>query len=61
VVSEYTVEGVPDRSAQYQVLSRGTTIGYRKLDRFPATRVRGLRLTVRTVAPLSQPLQVRVY
>ena len=62
VVSQYTLEGTTDTAAkQWQELARGTTIGYRKLDRFEPTRVRGLRLTIQTVAPLSQPLQIRAY
>ena len=62
VVSRYTLEGTMDGSAKrWEVLSRGTTIGYRKLDRFAPTRVRGLRLTLETVAPLSEPPRVKVY
>ena len=62
VVSRYTVEGAADQTAtQWQVLSRGTTIGYRKLDRFTPVPVRLLRLTVQTVALLPQSPQIRAY
>ena len=60
VVSEYIIEGVP-ASGGWQVLTRGTTIGYRKLDRFAPVSVRRLRITLRTIAPLSRPLMVGVY
>src|SRR5678816_4486064 len=52
VVSQYTVEGAPGSGA-WQVLSRGTTIGYRKLDVFTPVSVRRLRITLRTIAPVS--------
>jgi len=56
VVSRYTLEGATDASAKrWQLLSQGTTIGYRRLDRFSPTRIRGLRLTLETVAPLAEP------
>ena len=62
VVSRYTLEGATDASAKrWQLLSRGTTIGYRKLDRFQPTRIRGLRLTLETVAPLAEPPKFKVY
>jgi alpha-L-fucosidase len=62
VVSRYSLEGTTDVVAkQWRELSRGTTVGYRKLDRFAPARVRGLRLTVETIGPLSQPLQIKVY
>jgi alpha-L-fucosidase len=60
VVSQYTVEGAP-ASGTWQVLARGTTIGYRRLDVFTAASVRRLRITLRTLAPLVEPLQVRIY
>jgi alpha-L-fucosidase len=62
VVSGYTLEGATDASATAWVtLARGTTIGHRKLDRFAPVRVRGLRLTIQTVAPLASPVEIRVY
>jgi alpha-L-fucosidase len=62
VVSRYTLEGASNASANdWRLLSSGTTIGYRKLDRFVAARVRGLRLTVHTVAPLARAVRIRLY
>lgn len=62
VVSRYRLEGAIDASARgWQQLSTGTTIGYRKLDRFAPMRVYGLRLTVQTVAPLARAVQIRAY
>jgi alpha-L-fucosidase len=62
VVSRYTVEGALDASAtEWRPLSAGTTIGYRKLDRFAPTRVHSLRLSVQTVATLARPVRIRAY
>jgi alpha-L-fucosidase len=62
VVSRYTLEGATDASAKrWQLLSRGTTIGYRKLDRFAPTKVWGLRVAIETVAPLAEPPRFKVY
>lgn len=43
-VARYTLEGLGDDG--WRTLSRGTRIGYWKLDRFEAVRVRRVRLTV---------------
>lgn len=62
VVSQYVVEGAPASApGAWQVLSRGTTIGYRKLDVFSPVPVRRLRITLRTIAPLYEPLSVQIY
>jgi len=62
VVYGYLLEGTADaRREIWKPMSRGTTIGYRKLDRFPPVAVRRLRLTVETVAPLVQPPDIQVY
>ena len=62
VVSQYMVEGAPaSASGAWQVLARGTTIGYRKLDVFTPVSVRRLRITLRAIAPLAGPVQVQVY
>jgi alpha-L-fucosidase len=54
-VSAFTVEGAAD--AGWQVLARGTTIGYRRLDRVARTPVRRVRVTVQTItAP--HPIEV---
>jgi alpha-L-fucosidase len=61
VVSQYAVEGAGEAPASWRVLARGTTIGYRKLDVFTPVAVRRLRITLRTIAPLAEPLQVAIY
>ena len=62
VVSRYTVEAAENASAhEWKVISRGTTIGYRKLDSVSPALVRRLRLTIETIAPLSEPPEVRAY
>jgi alpha-L-fucosidase len=62
VVAQYTVEGSADAApTSWRMLARGTTIGYRKLDVFTPVAVRRLRITLRTIAPLTQPVQVGVY
>ncbi len=43
-VSRYTLSALTD--AGWSVLSRGTTIGYAKIDRFPAITTRRVRLTI---------------
>jgi alpha-L-fucosidase len=53
VVSRYVVEGSTNAAGGgWRTIASGTTIGYRKLDRFPPTTVRRLRVTVETVARL---------
>jgi len=62
VVARYTLEGGSSRSGtDWRPVSSGTTVGFRKLDRVAPTRVRKLRLTLETVAPLARPVQLRVY
>jgi alpha-L-fucosidase len=57
-VEAWTLEG--SRAEGWSTLARGETIGYRKLDRFEATPVRRIRLTVRTLdAPL--PVSLGLY
>ncbi len=58
-VARYTLSGFD--GATSHVLSRGTTIGYARLDRFEPVQVRRLRVTVdESVAPPG-PLTIRVY
>ena len=59
-VARYAVYGAVDGA--WQELTRGTTIGYRKLDRFSPTAVRRLRVVVEdAVAPLASRLRIGVY
>jgi alpha-L-fucosidase len=56
VVSQYVVEGFD--GSNWQALSRGTTIGYRKLDRFSPRAVQRVRLTVD--GGVARPADLRV-
>jgi len=59
-VARYAVYGAADGA--WQELSRGTTIGHRKLDRFSPTPVRRLRVVVEdAIAPLPSRLRIGVY
>ncbi|HKC41403.1 MAG TPA: alpha-L-fucosidase, partial [Gemmatimonadales bacterium] len=59
-VARYAVHGTVDGT--WQELSRGTTVGYRKLDRFEAVPVRRLRVTVEAaVASLPSRLRIGLY
>lgn len=58
-VARYVLEGQHDGA--WRVLSRGTTIGYRKLDRFSRTPVGRVRLRVEdAVAPIA-PLRIGLF
>ncbi len=45
----------------WRVLARGTTIGYARLDRFPPTRVRRVRVVVEDAVSAPAPLRITVY
>jgi alpha-L-fucosidase len=59
-VSRYTLSGADD-GGEWRVLSRGTTIGHAKLDRFEPARVRRVRLTIDDAVATPLPVTVRVY
>ena len=62
VVSSFRLEGATDESSRaWRTLAAGTTIGYRRLARFTPARVRRVRLTLETVAPLAAPVDLRLY
>ena len=58
-VARYTLYGSDGGS--WQVLSRGTTIGYAKLDRFAPTAVRRIRLVIENAVAAPAPVTVRLY
>jgi len=58
-VSRYVVEGLTD--AGWKTLSTGTTIGYRKLDRFQPTVVRDTRLRILESVGDARPTSLHVY
>jgi alpha-L-fucosidase len=58
-VARYTLYGVVD--GDWRVLSRGSTIGYAKLDRFEPVTVRRVRLTIEDAAGMPQGISVKLY
>ena len=58
VVARYRLEGM---TTAWSDLAVGTTIGYRKLDRFDPVRVRRVRLTLEVLTPLARAPRIRLY
>ncbi len=58
-VARYVLEG--SSGGEWQVLSRGTTIGFRKLDRFTPANVQRIRLRVEEALNLPRLARVAVY
>jgi alpha-L-fucosidase len=58
-VARYTLYGALDRD--WQVLSRGSTIGYAKLDRFEPVVVRRVRLVIEDGSGAPQDIAVKLY
>jgi alpha-L-fucosidase len=58
-VARYRVEG--SDGGPWRTLSSGTTIGYRKLDRFPPVPVRRLRLTIEDAVVAPRPVRIRLF
>jgi len=59
VIARYRLEGA--RGREWQTLSRGTTIGYRRLDRFPSQPVRRVRLHIEDAVAPPRPVRVALY
>jgi alpha-L-fucosidase len=59
VVARYVLEG--SDGGAWQVLSRGTTIGFRKLDRFGPLAVRRVRLRIEDAVAAPRPVGLRLY
>ena len=59
VVASYALEG--ERDGAWRTLSEGTTIGFRKLDRFDSAVVRRVRLTIRDAADTPRPVRIALY
>lgn len=59
VVARYRVEGFD--GGAWKTLSRGTTIGYRKLDRFPAATIERVRLTIEDAVETPRPVTLRLF
>src|SRR5262245_7956267 len=60
-VARYLLEGRDGPDAEWQPLSRGTTIGHRKLDRFGPASVREVRLTIEEAVDTPPPVTLRLY
>ena len=58
-MARYTLYGAVDDD--WQVLSRGSTIGYAKLDRFEPVTVRRVRLAIENAAGMPQGISVKLY
>jgi alpha-L-fucosidase len=58
-VARYTLTGTSGED--WRVLSRGTTIGYTKLDPLPTATVRRVRLTIDESLSTPEPTAVRLY
>jgi alpha-L-fucosidase len=58
-VARYTLEGADE--SEFTVLSRGTTIGYRKIDRFTPVTVRRVRLTIDEAVAKPNPIRIGLY
>jgi alpha-L-fucosidase len=59
VVARYRVEG--SDGGPWRTLSSGTTIGYRKLDRFPPILARRVRLTIENAVATPRPVRIRLF
>lgn len=59
VVARYRLEGFDGRN--WETLSRGTTIGYKKLDRFAPVMVQRIRLTIEESLAAPEHLGLRLY
>ena len=58
-VASYVLER--EREGAWQAVCEGTTIGYRKLDRFDAVEARRLRLTIREAVDLPRGVSFSLY
>ncbi len=58
-VARYVIQGRV--GSAWQELARGTTIGHRKLDRFPAIAVRHVRVVIEEAVVPPRPLRIGLY
>jgi len=58
-VARYTLWGLD--GDDWRTLSTGTTIGYAKIDRFPAATVRRVRLSINEAVDTPEPVSVSLY
>jgi alpha-L-fucosidase len=61
-VARYSIQvQQADARAPWQTVARGTTIGYARIDRFPAVTVRRLRVVIEETANPLSPVSVHAY
>jgi alpha-L-fucosidase len=58
-VARYTILGQDE--AGWRELSRGTTIGYARLDRFAPSSVRRVRVVIEDSVRTPEPVAIRLY
>jgi alpha-L-fucosidase len=58
-IARYSLEGA--EAGPWRTLAHGTTIGFRKLDRFEPALVRRVRLTIDAAAEAPQPVRIAIY
>lgn len=58
-IAHYTVEGAD--AGPWRTLAHGTTIGFRKLDRFEPGLVRRVRVSIEAVVDAPQPVRMAMY
>jgi alpha-L-fucosidase len=58
-VERYTILGQDE--AGWRELSRGTTIGYARLDRFASSSVRRVRVVIEDSVRPPEPIAIRLY
>jgi alpha-L-fucosidase len=58
-VARYTLEG--QAGGPWRALCSGSTIGYRKLDRFEPVPVRRVRLRIHDAVDAPRPVEIRLY
>ena len=59
VVARYSIIG--SDGGPWQPLTSGTTIGFRKLDRFPPKQLRRVRLNIEDAVELPRQVRLRLY
>jgi alpha-L-fucosidase len=59
MVSRYVLHGTEDTS--WRILSRGTTIGYARIDRFDPVTVRRVRLVVEAAVAPPEPIAIKLF
>jgi alpha-L-fucosidase len=60
-VARYAVHGTVAGGGDWRELARGTTVGYRKVDRFEPAALRKVRVVVEDAAATPRPLRIGLY